>query len=264
MLSEWLSEISASFKARFFARKALAAEQLYRSDRSLNWLIEAKIVNISQAWGPRAPYMKKAVQTFLPPNGRLLEVGTWMGCGSTQIWLAHLPTTAELICIDKWGEYVSNQDHMYGPSPYRAMDSLSRTALNVALNVIESASHPNVIVIKGSSAQALTLLKEESFDFVFIDGSHYYADVKADLQRAKALVKDGGILCGDDLEFNPENDLIAVAREHLRTDCICLPDGRCFHPGVLLAVSEEIPSLTNYAGFWICRKNGDTFDGVQL
>lgn len=207
--------------------------------------------------------MAKAVSTLLSPGSRLLEVGSWMGHGSTQIWLNNMPKDSLLVCVDRWESYISQTDADDAFESYVSMHKLARTAMNVALNAI-SSNESNTVVIKGKSAQSMTLLQKESFDFIYIDGSHYYPDVKSDLQLAKSLLRDGGYLCGDDLELNPENYLIDIARQHVERDYICLSNGHCFHPGVLLAISEEIPCFTNYGGFWICQKSGDSFQAIDL
>lgn len=251
-------------KVKFHLRISSYLERLYKSNFALWNLSDKGVVNAGQLWPERIPHMKKAAARFLIPSCKILEVGTWMGQGSTQIWLHYMPPDSQLVCIDKWSTYLTANDLNAGPSSYVAMNDLSRTAINISLNAIESAADKNVIVIKADSEQALTLFKENYFDFVYIDGSHYYANVKADLAIAKRLVKNGGILCGDDLEIEPDEEHINLARQGINHDFIGDAQGRGFHPGVLLAVSEEVPLHTNYAGFWIAQKIGASFQGVSL
>ena len=42
-----------------------------------------------------------------------------------------------------------------------------------------------------------------NLDFVYIDGSHSYKDVKKDLERYYPKLKEGGILCGHDFGQQP-------------------------------------------------------------
>lgn len=144
------------------------------------------------------------------------------------------------------------------------MNDLSRTALNASLNVVDSFEGKNVTIMRGHSAHVLRLLNEGSFDFVYVDGSHYYSDVKADIGLAKRLVRDGGILCGDDLERDPYPFLVEYARECLDQDCVTLEGGGYFHPGVMLAVHEEVGDVSNFSGFWACRKDGDVFVPIEI
>lgn len=265
--ARWLSypiRVLRGLKSKFHLRISSYIEKLYKSDFALWNLTDKGVVNAGQLWPARIPYMKKAAARFFIPGCKILEVGTWMGQGSTMIWLHYMPPDSQLVCIDKWSAYITENDLNAGPSHYIAMNDLSRTAINVSLNAIESATDKNVIVVKADSAQALALFKENYFDFVYVDGSHYYSNVKADLAIAKRLVKNGGILCGDDLEIEPDIEHINLAKQGISHDFIADAQGRGFHPGVLLAVSEEIPQHTNYAGFWISQKIGDSFQGVSL
>jgi predicted O-methyltransferase YrrM len=47
-------------------------------------------------------------------------------------------------------------------------------------------------------------------DFAFIDDGHAYEDVLTDIEYFLPLVKSGGILCGHDLERNPDNEVKAA------------------------------------------------------
>lgn len=71
-------------------------------------------------------------------------------------------------------------------------------------------------------------------------------------------------MCGDDLDIEPDPDSIRIAKQYLQYDCINVENWKTFHPGVLLAVSEEVPQHANYGGFWIAQKHGETFERVSL
>ena len=53
-----------------------------------------------------------------------------------------------------------------------------------------------VIVVRGTAPRVLTAYKPNIFDCIYIDGPHYYDAVRADLQLAKYLLKDDGLLWG--------------------------------------------------------------------
>ena len=57
-----------------------------------------------------------------------------------------------------------------------------------------------VKLIKGHSQDAVKNYEDESIDFCFIDGSHEYEDVKADILAYLPKVKKGGILSGHDYD----------------------------------------------------------------
>ena len=55
----------------------------------------------------------------------------------------------------------------------------------------------NILLIKGTSEEA-TLAWDKPIDMLFIDGSHFYADVAKDIINWVPKVKDGGIVCFHD------------------------------------------------------------------
>ena len=44
-------------------------------------------------------------------------------------------------------------------------------------------------------------LYKNNFDLIYPDGDHSYHGVSVDIDNCCSLVRDGGILCGDDLEI---------------------------------------------------------------
>jgi len=67
-----------------------------------------------------------------------------------------------------------------------------------------SALSERVTVIKGSSQTELRKLPLESFDLIYIDGSHATGDVLTDAVLSWQLLKVGGIMIFDDYVWNPE------------------------------------------------------------
>ena len=57
----------------------------------------------------------------------------------------------------------------------------------------------------GDSRNVYENFKNESIDFVFIDGSHSYEDVKTDIELWFPKIKIGGIISGHDYEDCPIN-----------------------------------------------------------
>ena len=87
-----------------------------------------------------------------------------------------------------------------------------------------------------------------------------------DIKNALPLLKDGGLLCGDDLEMQLSGVDGDFVKRHLDLDMAVDPvSGVAFHPGVTLAVGEffqkDVPC---YEGCWVVQKKGDDFDDVKL
>ena len=52
--------------------------------------------------------------------------------------------------------------------------------------------------VRASSQEALALYEDNSLDFVLIDGSHVYEDVRADITGWLQKLKPGCLIAGDD------------------------------------------------------------------
>ena len=82
---------------------------------------------------------------------------------------------------------------------------------------------PQLKILRMTSVEAAKLfvnpyMGKEYFDLIFIDGDHYYEDVKEDILAWWPLLKKGGILCGHDYVWKQEEIV--------------------HHPGVRKAVDE--------------------------
>lgn len=173
----------------------------------------------------REPGMLYIVQSLYKERGPLnvLEVGSDSG-HSACLWL---PYASRLVCVDLW-------------EGHRVFRQFQRN-----IKYTEKAGIDRVWTHHGDSRHILGILARK-FDLVYIDGSHVYPDVTKDLQKAGPLVKDGGILCGDDLELQAHQ----LTAAELVTEA--------FHPGVTRAVVEYFGGpVWAFRGFFAMRKRGD-------
>jgi predicted O-methyltransferase YrrM len=60
--------------------------------------------------------------------------------------------------------------------------------------------YPNVSWIEKYSTEAIEDIDRE-LDYVFVDGNHEYEYVKSDIENYYPLLKEGGILAGDDANW---------------------------------------------------------------
>lgn len=146
------------------------------------------------------------------------------------------------------------------------MDKVHHIATNSTLKKVyelERKSGGELIVMRGRSAHVMIYLKPDTFDFIYIDGSHYYQDVLRDIELAKVLVKDGGCICGDDLEVDPTPEIETIAQRNMGEDFISatMSDGRkvSFHPGVALAVAQHMGVVNREHGFWWIWRQGNAW-----
>lgn len=223
-------------------------------------LVSLSGVYTNQAWPKRTEALEALAKSNLSSTFVAMEIGTWFGEGSTSIWAKYLKKGSQLFLIDIWSEYISEADKATD-SAYSAMDSVHHIAINSALKKVyeyQEKSDGEIYVLRGKASKLCRFFKPNTFDFIYIDGSHYYEEVLEDIRLAKSLIKDGGTICGDDLEVEPTEARVELARRNIHRDFIkSEDDGLSFHPGVFLAVYEHFPAVTNHAGIWSVIKRGE-------
>ncbi len=120
------------------------------------------------------------------PNLNFLEVGSYEG--QSAIWFLRNLLNGEgsrLLCVDTW--------HAGEDMPYVDGDRLFTTFLNNVEPWKEKCG-----VMRGKSQDVLTRLEPNSFDFIYIDGSHTTPNTLCDSVLAWRLLKEGGICIWDD------------------------------------------------------------------
>ena len=133
----------------------------------------------------------------------VFEVGTWKGASACKIADKLKPNLESLVCIDTWlgaPEFYTtfidepcrfSNDHVHGwPQVYYKF-----------IKNMKIHGHEDVVIpFPISSAQAAEVLKYYKIraHVIYVDASHEYDAVLADLEAYKDLVHDGGILWGDD------------------------------------------------------------------
>ena len=214
------------------------------------WLLKG-VVNIDQVWDERSEVMGQIIRTNFNRPIEALELGTWFGEGSTKIWLSQLHENSSLVLIDSWKPYVSIDDKSHGPTKTANMDKVQNVALSNVLKLVEGIEEKvNVSVVKADGALFTKKFQRNIFDFIYIDASHYYKDVKRDLTEVIHVAKqDFSIICGDDLEIGVDESLLDLARDNISKDFIGSKHGP-FHPGVMLAVYEVFGKVNVSNGFW--------------
>lgn len=167
---------------------------------------------------------------------RALEVGTWKGrsavatagamlrnfadfyddrygmecmdCGRSLIERSHAMSDCsgpmpELVCVDTWLGATEFYDSFEDPTRYQSLNlwnGYPQVYYQFLTNVRRRGFHEVVTPFPQSSVNAMRFLakKDVKFDLIYIDGSHEYDDVYQDIEYAWPLLRDGGILIGDD------------------------------------------------------------------
>jgi predicted O-methyltransferase YrrM len=158
-------------------------------------------------WGSTSPTFKKVIESVRPQL--IVEVGSWKGCSA--IHMAKVAAGAglkpKIVCIDTWLGALEFWQNKNDGEHYGALSITNgyptvfyKFLANVCFNGLEQ----QVIPFPQTSLIAARWLawKQVQADLIYIDASHDYPDVALDLAAYYPLVRNGGVLFGDD--FIPE------------------------------------------------------------
>ncbi len=111
---------------------------------------------------------REALIASLPKGGRVLEIGTDRGDFARKILALAEPESLSVIDID-----------------YSRFDDRLR-------------ADPRITCLKGAAQSVLAGFEPHHFNWIYVDASHTYADVKADARAAARVVRPGGYLVFND------------------------------------------------------------------
>lgn len=115
---------------------------------------------------------------------RILEIGTYYG-GTLKQWLLHAPRRANVVSVDTYA--ISQADNR---SKYAAWAAQSKATVHV---------------IVGDSQDATTVAQAAQhgpYDWIFIDGNHYYGPAANDWRNYGTLCASGGVVVFHDIVDN--------------------------------------------------------------
>ena len=203
-------------------------------------------------------------------NINVLEIGSWFGA-STLSWAQGLVKYTEkkssITCVDAWQPFFDMNVHaneQYAKDMEQLLES--DFAYNVFLHNMGTLKNKIITQhFRGQSENILPQLKDNIYNVVFIDADHTYDPVKKDIKESLRLVKEGGIICGDDLnlQLHEIDNKNAIKNKH--KDFIEDPKTKKnFHPGVTVAVSEEFGEVSSWGGFWAMQKINGSWEKFSL
>jgi hypothetical protein len=165
------------------------------------------------------PNLYKKVVNEFPAGSKFVEVGSWKGKSSAfmAVEIANSKKDIEFTCIDTWEGSVEHQGQK---DLHQLYDVFIEN-----MKPVEDYYKP----VRLPSLEAVSQFEDRSLDFVFIDASHEYEDVKQDIYAWLPKVKYGGILAGHDYYIQGEN----------------------YFPGVKQAVNESLTGFEASENCWI-------------
>jgi hypothetical protein len=146
----------------------------------------------------------------LPPGSLIVEVGTWLGRWARAV-VGAMPRGCLYVAVDHFGgnEEESAVDPETGGQPrkgtkqYRPRQLWHRWRQEFYEEMAPDDEIPerpvSVILVNLPSWRAAKLIAPASVDMLFIDGSHTYENVRADLSLWLPKRRPGGFVCGHNL-----------------------------------------------------------------
>tara|TARA_Y100000034_G_C6727761_1_gene322255 strand:+ start:57 stop:659 length:603 start_codon:yes stop_codon:yes gene_type:complete len=166
----------------------------------------------------------------------LCEIGSWVGDSTESLATVARNNNGVIYCVD-WFQGNTGTDLI---DKAKAHDIFSIFRRN--MKYLDLMDYIKVLYM--CSEDAVKVVKDDFFDFIFIDANHTYNHVKHDLTKWFPKLKSGGIICGHDYE-SPDYD-----EDHIHVDYV-----HDKHHGLIKAVNEFFGSsnITKGAGsiWWI-------------
>lgn len=142
---------------------------------------------------------REMVEKF-PSGSYFVEVGSWKGKSSAFMCVEIINSEKQIKfdCVDTWEGSKEHKNNSELSNLYQIFKENMRPLEGYYTD------------LKMKSMEAVQLYEDESLDFVFIDASHEYEDVRDDITHWISKVKKGGILAGDDYNSGWEGVIKAV------------------------------------------------------
>jgi len=142
-----------------------------------------------------ARFARNVLEANLPRPVRYLEIGSFEG-GSLSFVYTLLDGQVRITVIDPFLDYAELPGADW-----------SRAQATFAANVEAVGAATNVRVLKGRSIDQLPKLVDakESFDLIYIDGSHHVLDVMIDAVLAWRLLAPSGLMIFDDYWYHVQH-----------------------------------------------------------
>ena len=158
-----------------------------------------------------------------------VEIGVLRGLTSSHLLAARPRLT--LFLVDPWAEsFPGDRYHDSGDDNGRKSQAEHNRDFKTTLNIVREFGI-RARIIRATSENALYIAKDQSLDFVFIDGDHSREGVAEDIKNWYEMVKVGGWIGGHD--YDHQN-----------------------FPGVKIAVDDAFPSriVTDSERTWFHMK----------
>ena len=136
------------------------------------------------------PNLYSSMVSKFTSGSKFVEIGAWKGKSACYMAVEIINSGKDIKfdVVDTWSGSVEHKEYQ---------SIVEDTLYNEFLRNTEPVKHI-INPVRASSLDASKLYEDSSIDFVFIDASHEYEDVKADIAAWLPKVKVGGVIAGHD------------------------------------------------------------------
>jgi predicted O-methyltransferase YrrM len=135
--------------------------------------------------------------SLLNPESTMVEVGCYYGV-STLMWESS-DKIIKIFAVDPWKDFYDPNDGASQKGNMNEVESLFDE------NIKDSSK---IIKMKMTSKEASEKFEENSLDFVYLDGSHAYQDLKDDINNWLPKIKKNGFIAGHDIGWQTVQNAI--------------------------------------------------------
>ncbi len=132
----------------------------------------------------------------------IIECGSWKGASA--IHMARLAPEAKLYCVDTWFGGLDHDLEQQEPTSFIERHHGYPCLYFLFLSNIKRAGvHERVVPVPQTSVTGARFLRAHRVkaDLIYIDGSHEWDDPYHDMEEFWHLLRPGGIMFGDDMDF---------------------------------------------------------------
>lgn len=148
-------------------------------------------------------YSPRSFTRFLKTQGKKDLVGIEIGVrdGWNSLDILETLSIKKLYLIDP---YMAYEEYEESGDDLRKFQKFLNTKKKIAVKALKKYKN-KIKFVKMFSEEASKLFKNNSLNFVYIDGNHQYEFVKKDIELYYPKIKKGGIIGGDDYYFCDES-----------------------------------------------------------
>ncbi|MCC7023743.1 MAG: class I SAM-dependent methyltransferase [Thermomicrobiales bacterium] len=147
-----------------------------------------------------------------------MEIGVWKGDFSR--WILEIVRPRKLHLVDPWAFSLAPRDAntWHGGGSAQGQGDMDEIFQAVTARFQAETAAGRVRIHRAMSVDAAATFPDRTFDWIYIDGDHYYDSVKADLESWERTLRPGGIIGGDDYRESPVygTDVIRAVDEFAR------------------------------------------------